>query len=129
VPTGSPESAVAAKRHEAENLRSRFDSCRQGLALARSLRDVAVREPITRASADLPKSLQDLLGKMEIGHLTTPDVTAQGFQMFALCNKKQTKAESPLKREIRDQIYKQRFEADSKQFLEEIRKSAMIEYK
>jgi peptidyl-prolyl cis-trans isomerase SurA len=129
VPTGSPEAAVAAKRREAENLRSRFDSCRQGLALARSLRDVAVREPITRASADLPKPLQDLLGKMEIGHLTTPDVTAQGFQMFALCNKKQTKAESPLKRQIRDQIYKERFEADSKQFLEEIRKSAMIEYK
>ena len=129
VPTGSSEAAVAAKRREAENLRTRFDSCQQGLALARSLRDVAVREPITRTSAGLPQSLQDLLGKMEIGHLTTPDVTAQGLQMFALCGKKQTKAESPLKHQIRDKLYKERFEAASNQFLEEVRKSAMIEYK
>ena len=129
VPKGSSESVIAAKRHEAENLRSRFDSCKQGLPLARALRDVAVREPITRSSADLPKPLQELLGKMQMGHLTTPDVTAQGLQMFALCDKKQSSTESPLKRQTRENIYKKRFEAESNKFLQEIRKSAMIEYK
>ena len=52
------------------------------------LRDVAVREPITRSSADLPPQLRDVLDKLEVGHLTTPDVTPQGLQMFALCGKK-----------------------------------------
>jgi peptidyl-prolyl cis-trans isomerase SurA len=117
------------KRREAENLRGRFVSCKSGLALARALRDVAVREPITKSSADLPEQLRVLLGKLEVGHLSTPDVTAQGLQMFALCNKKESTAESPLKREMRDQIYSKRFEAEAKKFLEEIRKTAMIEYK
>ena len=49
--------------------------------------------------------------------------------MFALCDKKETKTDSPIKRELRDQIYSKRFEAESKRYLEEIRKSAMIEYK
>src|SRR6185437_1746949 len=99
VPSGSSESTISAKRTEAENLRSRFVSCNEGLTLARALRDVAVREPITRNSADLTPQLRDLLGNMQIGHLTAPEVTAQGMQMFAVCAKKETTSESPLKHE------------------------------
>jgi peptidyl-prolyl cis-trans isomerase SurA len=129
IPRGSGEGVIAAKRSEAENLRGRFASCNEGLAMARTLRDVAVREPITKSSADLTPQLRELLGNMQIGRLTTPEVTAQGLQMFAVCNKKESATESPLKREMREQIFSKRFESESKRYLEEIRKSAMIEYK
>lgn len=129
VPRGSSEATISAKRSIADNLRVRFVSCDEGLAMARALRDVAVREPITRSSADLGAQLRDLLGNIEVGHLTAPEVTAQGLQMFAVCNKKETTTESPLRREVREQLYTKRFESESKKFLEEIRKSAMIEYK
>ncbi len=129
VPNGSSAAATDAKRQMAENLRSRFDSCKTGLPLARALRDVAVREPITRNSADLPGPFRDLLAKLEVGRLSTPDVTAQGLQMFALCEKKENTADSPAKREIREKIFTTRFETESKKFLDEIRRSAMIEYK
>jgi peptidyl-prolyl cis-trans isomerase SurA len=129
VPSGSSESFVEAKRREAENLRARFVSCDEGLKLARAVRDVAVREPITRSSADLTPQLRTILGSLEIGRLTTPDVTPQGLQMFALCEKKQSKTDSPAKKETRDQIFSKRFEAESKKYLEELRKQAMIEYK
>ena len=129
VPSGSSAAVIDAKRREAENLRGRFVSCKAGLPLARALRDVAVREPITRSSADLPEQLRELLGKLEVGRLSAPDVTAQGLQMFALCDKKESSAESPVKRETRDKIFNTRFEAESKKFLDEIRRSAMIEYK
>jgi peptidyl-prolyl cis-trans isomerase SurA len=129
IPRGSSEGVIAAKRSEAENLRGRFVSCNEGLAMARTLRDVAVREPITRSSADLSPQLRELLGNMQVGRLTTPEVTAQGLQMFAVCNKKESTTESPLKREMREQIFAKRFESESKKYLDEIRKSAMIEYK
>ena len=128
APRGSSETLLQAKIAQAENLRSRFNDCNAGLALARSLRDVAVREPVNRSSADLTPQLRDLLGSMEVGHLTTPEATAQGLQMFALCNKKESTAESSVKRELREQLYAKRFEAESKKFLDEIRKQAMIEY-
>jgi len=97
--------------------------------MARGLRDVAVRDPITRNSADLTPQLRDLLGNIQVGHLTAPEATAQGLQMFAVCNKKESTAESPLKKEMREQIFVKRFESESKKYLDEIRKSAMIEYK
>ena len=49
--------------------------------------------------------------------------------MFALCDKKESATDSPAKREVREQIFTKRFEAESKKYLEEIRKQAMIEYK
>ena len=100
-----------------------------GLAFSRALRDVAVREPITRSSAELAPQLRELLGNMPIGQLTTPDVTPQGLQMFALCDKKESKTDSPIKREVRQKLFSERFESEAKKFLDEIRKSAMIEYK
>ncbi len=129
VARGSSEAIMGAKRREAENLRSRFTTCNEGLALARALRDVAVREPLHRSSADLAPQLRELLGNMQIGQLSMPEVTAQGLQMYALCDKKESTAESSVKREVREQIYSKRFEAEAKKFLDEIRKQAMIEYK
>jgi peptidyl-prolyl cis-trans isomerase SurA len=129
VPRGSTEATLKVKNQEAENLRSRFQNCKQGLVLARALRDVAIREPVNRSSADLPQQLRDMLGNMQIGHLTQPEVTPQGLQMFAVCDKSSTKADSPALREARDQIFNKRYETESKKFLEELRKQAMIIYR
>jgi len=129
VPRGASPGVIQAKRQEAENLRGRFANCNQGLAMARSLRDVAVREPVSRSSSDLAPQLRDMLGAMEVGRLTAAEVTPQGLQMFAVCAKKESSAESPAKRQAREQILNKRFETESKKYLEEIRKQAMIEYK
>ena len=129
IPGGSSPGIADAKRREAENLRGRFVSCDSGLRLARGLRDVAVREPVTRNSADLPEQLRDMLARLDIGRLSAPEATPQGWQMFALCGKKESAADSPAKKEMREKLYNERYETESKKFLDDIRKSAMIEYK
>lgn len=129
IPSGSSPGIADAKRREAENLRGRFTSCDSGIRLARSLRDVAVRQPVTRNSSDLPEQLREVLARLEIGRLSTPEPTPQGWQMFALCGKRESTADSPAKKEMREKLYNERYEAESKKFLEDIRKSAMIEYK
>jgi peptidyl-prolyl cis-trans isomerase SurA len=129
VPSGSQPALIEAKKHEADNLRDRFLDCKEGIEMARGLRDVAVREPVTRSSADLDAALGDLLGSMPIGRLTTPEPTSQGWQMFALCDKKASKTESPVQREVKDKIFRRRYEREANRYLEELRKAAMIEYK
>lgn len=129
APRGSSEGFLKTKLQEAEDLRKRFASCPQGLAMARGMRDVAVREPVTRSSADLPEQFRQLLGSMELGRLTTPEPTSQGLQMFALCSKRESSSDTPAKKQAREQIFAKRFEIESKKYLEEIRKQAMVEYK
>ena len=129
APRGSAEATLRAKLQEAESLRQRFTACDSGLRMARAMRDIAVREPVTRSSSDLPEQFRNLLASIELGHLTQPEPTDQGLQMFAVCNKRQTTADTPAKRQAKEQIFNKRFEVESKRFLDEIRKQAMIEYK
>jgi peptidyl-prolyl cis-trans isomerase SurA len=118
-----------ARRREAEALRARFQSCNEGIAMVRAMRDVVVREPILRNSADLSQQLREILDKMELGRLTAPEPTSQGIQMFAVCDRKANTADSPAKRQVREEIYSKRFEKESKKFLDEVRRQAMIEYR
>jgi peptidyl-prolyl cis-trans isomerase SurA len=129
VPRGSPEAAYAARRKEAESLRARFQGCEEGVALTRGMRDVAVRNPIIRSSADLPPPLRAILDGTPVGKLTPPEVTPQGIEFFAVCSKKETSTDAPARREIRDEMLQQRFQAQAKRYLQELRRSAMIEYR
>ncbi|HEX5509162.1 MAG TPA: SurA N-terminal domain-containing protein [Pseudolabrys sp.] len=129
VPNGSSPAVLERKHKEAEELRAQFQNCKQGLAMARALRDGAVRAPVMRTSAALPEKLRQILDTMPLGHLTAPEITAQGIEMFALCSRTQSAEDAPIRSEAREKIFNKRFAAESKRYLEEARKSAMIEYK
>jgi peptidyl-prolyl cis-trans isomerase SurA len=129
VPRGSPETAIEARKQDAEALRARFLSCNEGIPFARALRDVAVRDQVSKFSADLPQQLRGILDGTPLGHLTPPETTAEGVQMFAVCAKKETKTETPGMHEVRDQMFQQKFGVKAKHYLEDLRRAAMIEYK
>jgi peptidyl-prolyl cis-trans isomerase SurA len=130
VPAGSSEAFIDGRRREAEALRSRFQGCEEGLTFVRALKDVAIREQVIRSSADLPAELRKLLEGIEVGKLTAPEVTKFGIEMHAICAKKESSVENtPGKRKARESIISERFEQRSKQYLTEIRRSAMLEYK
>jgi peptidyl-prolyl cis-trans isomerase SurA len=128
VPRGAPQSDFEERRKEADSLRERVTSCEEANSYFKSMRNAAIREIVVKTSADLPQSLRDILDKTPIGHLTPPEVTKQGIEMVVLCGKKATTVDTPKKREIREKMYAQKYEAKSKSYLEEIRKAAMIEY-
>lgn len=127
LPRGSSQAVVEQRRKEAELLRNRIQSCDEANELFRSMRDAAIRDQMTRTSADLPPPLRELLDKTPVGKLTPPEVTKQGIEMVALCSRKATTADTPAKREAREKLYNQRYEAKSKSYLQEARKGAMIE--
>jgi peptidyl-prolyl cis-trans isomerase SurA len=129
VPRGSPDSAFDARKKEAEALRGRFSDCTTGIPFARALREVAVRDSISKTSADFSEAIRDILDKTDVGHLTPPDQTSEGIQMFAVCSKKESKNDAPGMQKVRDQIFEQKFGVQAKRYLASLRRQAMIEYK
>jgi peptidyl-prolyl cis-trans isomerase SurA len=128
VPRGNA-ALLDAHKKAAEALRARFTSCDVGLPAARAQRDVIIRESITKNSSDLVPALREILAKTELGHLTPPETTAQGVELFALCDKKETTTETPEKRAARDKLFGDAFQAKSKAYLRDLRRQAMIERK
>ena len=129
VPQGSAPAVVEARQKEAEALRNRVQTCAEANALFKSMQNAAIRDIVTRTSADIPAVLREVLDKTAIGHLTPPEVTKQGVEMAALCGRNPTTIDTPKKKEIRDKMYAEKYEAKSKAYLQEVRKSAMIEYR
>jgi peptidyl-prolyl cis-trans isomerase SurA len=129
VPHGSPDSAYEARKKDADALRARFATCTDGIPFALALPEVAVRDPVSKSSADLPQALRDILDATEVGHLTPPEQTTEGVQMFAICSKKESKTDAPVLKELRSQMFQQKFGAEAKRYLADLRRQAMIEYK
>ena len=129
VERGSPPAVTETRRKEAEALRNRVQTCEEANALFKSMQDAAIREVVTKTSADLPAALREVLDKTPIGHLTEPEVTKQGVEMVALCGRTPTTVDTPKKKEIRDKMFAEKYEAKSKAYLQEIRKASMIEYR
>jgi peptidyl-prolyl cis-trans isomerase SurA len=129
VPRGAPDAAYEARKRDADALRGRFTNCNDGIPFARGLAEVAVRDPINKSSADLPPTLRTVLDSIEVGHLTAPEQTPEGIQMFAVCSKKESKTDAPGLKEVRDKMFEKKFGARANRYLADLRRQAMIEYK
>jgi peptidyl-prolyl cis-trans isomerase SurA len=96
--------------------------------MARGMGSVAVRAPMVKSTGDLPPVLRDVLTKTELGRLTPPEVTTEGVQLYAVCSKKLS--ESTLaQKEVREAMYNEAFDTQSKKLLKELRSQAMIEFR
>jgi peptidyl-prolyl cis-trans isomerase SurA len=129
LPKGASQAAIAARQREAESMRNRIQDCEEGLRFARALPDVLVLDPVARNSADLPPALQEILERTGVGRLTNPETTANGIQVFAICEKRETKVDTPAMRKTRSEMFSKQFEAKSKRYLSELRRQALIEMK
>ena len=129
VARGSAPAAIEARHKEAEVLRNKVQSCGEANGIFKSMQNAAIRDIVIKTSADLPAPLREVLDKTPIGHLTPPEVTKQGVEMVALCGRAPTTIDTPKKKEIREKMFAEKYEAKSKAYLQEVRKAAMIEYR
>jgi peptidyl-prolyl cis-trans isomerase SurA len=127
VTPGSPAAAYDSRRREAEALRKSFKGCTESIPAVRAMRDVAVRDQVVRSSADLPDGLRKVLDSVPLGELTAPEVTRHGIEMFAVCSRNETKTNTPGRQKAREILMTERFEQESKKYLRQLRKNALIE--
>jgi len=128
VAKGAEKSAIDLRKKDAETLRSRIQNCDQADSYFRSLRDGIIKDQVVKTSADLPQALRELLDKTPVGQMTPPEVTRAGVEMVVLCSRAPS-TETPAKREAREKLFAQKYDTQAKKYLEEARRSSMIEYR
>jgi len=128
VSRGASPGQIEQRKKEAEAIRDRVQSCSEAQSLFQSLSAATIRDMISKTSADIPPNFRGLLDKTPVGHMTPPEITKQGIEMVVVCDRRKTTADTPAKREAREKLFAEKFEAKSKSYLNDLRKSAMIEY-
>lgn len=118
-----------ARLAEANALRARFTDCTSGLAQLKSMKEVVAKQPVSRLSSEMTPQMKQILDKTEVGRLTPPEVAQAGVETFAMCGKREVRGESSAKREIKDELTSSQFAAESKKFMDELKKQSLIEYR
>lgn len=118
--------AVKGRMEAAQQLRARFSNCGTGLALARGMDNVAVKEELVRNSAQLGAPLRTLLEKTPEGRLTAPQRTPEGIEMIAVCSKGASTDDSAVRAQISAKLLYNEMEAAAEQRLKVLRADAVI---
>ena len=127
VDPGESPASINEKAKRAEALRARFADCSSGLAEAKALPGVAVREALTRSSSSMSAPLRALLEKTPVGHLTPPSRSPSGLEMVAVCERQAAKDDTALRKTISDQLLQAHYDRDAVARLKEMRSRAVID--
>ena len=126
LPVNPTPAIVESRMVEAKALRNRFDGCETGLQLARSLPNVAVKEPMSRSSDALSPGLRKVLAETQRGMLTVPDRSTNGVEMVAVCDKDDAKDDTTLHEQVQKNLIAEKLVAVSAQMYRDLRKTAVI---
>lgn len=126
VPKGATDAQANQRRTEAVAARGRFPGCDGAVQFASALRDVAVKEPVIRSSSTLGKQLSDSLDKVKVGALSEPQRSDDGFEMIAVCERKDINDDTAF-RAPDDDASMRKLEDRSKAYLAQLKSRAIIE--
>lgn len=126
APKNATDAQIAQRRSEAVAARGRFPGCAGAVAFAAALRDVAVKDPVTRSSASLGKPMNDLLSSVKVGGLTEPQRSDEGVEMIAVCERKDIADDSAFTPQD-DQASSKQLQDQAEKYLAQLRSKAIIE--
>lgn len=118
--------AVKGRMEAAQQLRARFSSCGTGIALARGMDNVAVKDEIVRNSGQISEQLRKLLEKTPEGRLTAPQRTPEGIEMIAVCSKGTSTDDSAIRATISAKLLYREMETAAEKRLKVLREHAVI---
>jgi peptidyl-prolyl cis-trans isomerase SurA len=125
VPNNASPGVVESRASEANQLRARFTDCATGIPLATSLRDVAVREPVTRYASALSEQLRKILDSTQAGRLTPVSRSQQGIELLAVCSKGEKQDQNAAENVRSDLLFK-KLQKESERRYQDVRSKAVI---
>lgn len=129
LPAKRTDSDIQRRRREAEALRGRFDGCEQGLAAARAMKEVAVLNIGRRLASEVPAQMREQVKETRKGQLTRPEVTDQGVEMLAVCDKITVTGESAMSASLDAEQMSAQGKTVSESMLRELRQRSNIIYR
>jgi peptidyl-prolyl cis-trans isomerase SurA len=129
VPKGSSPSLYAQRKREAEAFRQRFQGCDKSLEQASQLHGVVVKNIGRRDDTQLNGAEGNDIKKTPAGKTAPPYQMDEGVELIAVCSVKQVQSTAGVRAEVTNDLYLKQSKDLGKDYLDELRKAAIIEYR
>lgn len=129
VPASAGKAGLEARMRETEQFRAKFAGCDSLLAQSKEYRETVVKHLGKRTEDEIPGAFQQVLTQTPAGKLTKPVTTANGLEMLAVCDKHETSANFLNRSKVEEDLRQKEGEVMARQYVQELRRFAVIEYK
>ena len=126
VPKNSSGGFKSKRKRESNQIRSKFDGCDTAGPILGQFNEVVVQPIGRRLETELPANMRDEINAMTPGKLTKPSTTPVGFEMIAVCGKREIASDIAVRTELENELRAKEGESQSRRYLNEVRRRATI---
>lgn len=126
VPAKASGSFKSKRRSESDQIRKAFNGCDNAGPVLSKYSEVVMKPVGRRLETELPGSMKDDIEKTEPGRLTKPQQTDKGYEMIAVCSKRELQSDIAARTEVENELRAKEGEAMSRRYLMELRSRATI---
>ncbi|MBZ0216664.1 MAG: SurA N-terminal domain-containing protein [Fimbriimonadaceae bacterium] len=127
VRPGSPNSVVNSRMNEAQLIRRDFTSCGSSRSITVGMRDIVIKDLGTVSSSTLPPAAQTELANLQVGGITTPQMSQKGIILLGVCGREEVTDNSQARATVQNELMNQEFSNLALRHLRDLRQDAVIE--
>ncbi len=129
VPAKAGAGVEAQQRNAATAFLGNFKGCDQSLQQAGGVPGVVVKPTVRREESQLSPALKEHLAGLDIGAIAGPERVEEGFQLVAVCAKKEIPGQTVASAEVREELSSEKGELMARRYLRDLRSDAVIDYR
>lgn len=126
VPKKASSSLKAKRQRESAQIRKEFTGCDTAGPVLGQFSEVVLRPVGRRLESELPPDLKDDITGTEVGRLTKPQKTGRGFEMIAVCSKREMASDLSARNEVENQLREKEGAQLMRRYLQELKLRATI---
>lgn len=127
VRPGSSRSVVNRRMSEAQLIRRDFNSCGTSKSITVGMRDIVIKDLGTVNAGTLPPAAQTELSNLQVGGITTPQMSQKGIVLLGVCERREVTDTSQARAAVQNQLMNQEFSNLALRHLRDLRQDATIE--
>lgn len=128
VPKKSSKGFRNKRLGESNSIRKAFDGCDNPGAILGKYEEVVVRPIGRRLETELPPQMRTEINKTSLGKLTSAQQTEVGFEMIAVCGKREIASDIAARTEVENELREKEGEQMSRRYLMDVKRRATIVY-
>lgn len=129
VPKKSSGGFKSKRKQESNKIRASFQSCDDIGTVLGQYSEVVVQPIGRRLETELPENMRKEINALAPGRLTKPTTTPVGYEMIAVCGKREIASDIAVRAELENEIRAKEGEQQSRKYLLEVRRRATIIYR
>lgn len=129
IPAKASEAFKAKRKAEVTQFRSQFTSCEQGAQAAQGLSEVVVLPARRRLESELPPNVRSALQNTQAGGTSEINLGDKGYEFVAVCDKREFKGDVDARVAKEAELRNKEGDQLSRQYLRDLRRNALIDYR